>query len=376
MNTLVLLLLLWSSGAPGATGPAAAGNGVSVALWRLRPLGLDAATAERLEQLLRAELGRLPGLRLQAAEQTSTYLSGPRWDRLRQCPGDTTCLCGVARAAKVDKLITGVIGALGDDYTLDLKLVDAAGCREERRINEALSGQQDLLIGAMRAALYKLVAPRLYVGSIMLEVAASGAEVLVDGRPVGRTPLAGPITSLRPGGHKITIKKEGTSSFEEVVPVRFQQVTRVKVDLVRSTLVGISYEREGGRQQAPAGSTELTRPAPAPPSPALKIAAWTSLGLAVAGATAGALCGWRAQVAEDEIEQAVQEGTLGPAHQAVIDRGRRWALGTNISWGVAAGAAVLGTVMFILDSLSRSEATSPAVSLGGPAGVVGLGFAF
>lgn len=373
MNTLALLVLLWSSSSPGASSPATATAGVSVALWRLRPLGLDAASARRLEQLLRAELGRLPGLRLQPAEQTRRRLSASRRQRLRQCPGDTTCLCGVARVVKVDKLITGVIGALGQDYTLDLKLLDAAACREERRINESLSGRQDLLIGAMRSALYKLVAPRLYVGSITLEVAASGAEVLVDGRPVGRTPLAGPITSLRPGGHRLAIRKAGVSSFEEVVPVRFQQVTHVKVDLVRSTLVGISYEKEGGKSQAPAVSVQVSRPAPAPPAPFLQITAWTSLGLAVAGVTAGALCGWRARVLEDQIAQAAQDETLGPGHQEVITRGRRWALGSNVSWGVAAGAAVLGTVMFILDAVSHpAEAPQQA----GRAGVAPVGMSW
>ncbi|MBW1872323.1 MAG: PEGA domain-containing protein [Deltaproteobacteria bacterium] len=341
---IVMLLLL------SVTFPSLAGSGarVKIAIWRLKPLGLDATTAEKLEILLRAETSRLKGYVLQSREQTQSILARPQNKKLSKCGGETACLCGIGKILKVNKLVTGVIGGLGDDYTFDLKLVDITSCREERRINEALSGREDLLIGAIRRALYKLIVPRLFVGSMTVEVPVKDAEVLVDDKPVGRTPLPHPISGLRPGSHKLQISKEGFSSFEDTVPVRFQQTTTVKVDLVSSALLGISYEKEGEEKKPEPGPQPLVQPI-REKSQITKILAWSSLGLTVAAAIGASLAGWRSNVAENEFQQAVIDQKLDVSYQSVIDRGEKWAMWSNIGWGVAGGAAALTVVLFLVD---------------------------
>lgn len=346
--------------------PAGAPDAASLAIWRLKPLGMDAPTAGRLEGLLRAEAGRVPGMALQAADETERRLR-PK-PELAGCSGETACLCEIGRALAVDKLVTGVIGALGDDYTFDLKLVDVAACREERRINEALNGREDLLIGAVRQALYKLVAPKLVVGSLSVEVPVEAAQVEIDGRAVAQTPLASPITGLRPGLHQLKIVKPGFRAFEDEVPVRFQQTTRVKVDLVKSVLTGLSYEKEG--EPVPAAPAVLVGPAPPPETSALRILAWSTAGLAVASAATAGVFGWRALVAQKELEQAAsgERPYLNAKHQDVYERGETYALASNIGWGVAAGAAVASIVLFVVDLTGGepepSDEEEPDVSLG------------
>jgi len=331
-----------------------------IALWRLKPLGLDATTADRLEVLLRAETSRLKGFSLQNKKRTEGILSRPRNAELNKCGGETACLCQIGKALKVDKLVTGVIGGLGDDYTFDLKLVDVRSCREERRINEALSGREDLLIGAIRRALYKLVAPELFVGSIGIDVPVEGAQVLIDDKPVGVTPLAAPVGGLKPGSHKLQITKEGLSTFEDSIPVRFQVVTRVKVDLVRSTLLGLSYEEEKKPEAAP--KPEVFKPAPRKGSPVIRVLAWSSAGLAAAAVIGASLAGWRSNVAEREVEDAAKGGSLTSGHQDTINRGEMFATLSNVGWGIAGGAAVLSLVLFLVDSFSDSGAPAAAVA--------------
>ena len=323
-----------------------------IALWRLKPLGLDANTADRLEALLRAETSRLKGFSLQTKERTERILERPRNAELRKCGGETSCLCKIGKALGVKKLVTGVIGGLGDDYTFDLKLVDIRSCREERRINEALSGREDLLIGAIRRALYKLVAPELFVGSIGIDVPVEGARVLIDDQQVGVTPLAAPVGGLKPGTHKLQITKEGLSSFEDSIPVRFQVVTRVKVDLVRSTLLGLSYEEEKKSGTTP--QPEIVKPLKKEGSPVIRILAWSSLGLSAAAIVGASLAGWRSNVAENEVENAANGGELTSGHQDTINRGETYATLSNIGWGVAGGAAVLSVILFLVDSFSDS----------------------
>ncbi len=350
LGRLMLVGLLASAFAVPAQQVQARAQNVEIALWRLKPLGLDAATADRLEVLLRAETSRLEGFSLQSKERTEGILASPANAELRKCGGATSCLCEIGKALGVDKLITGVIGGLGDDYTFDLKLVEIRSCREERRINEALSGREDLLIGAIRRALYKLVAPELVVGSIGIDVPVEGARVLIDGRQVGVTPLAAPVGGLRPGSHKLQIEKEGLSTFEDSIPVRFQAVTRVKVDLVRSTLLGLSYEKEKKKEAAP--KPELVKPLKREGSPAIRILAWSSLGLSVAAVAGAALAGWRSSVAEGEVEDAARNGQLTSGHQDTINRGETYATLSNVGWGVAGGAAVLSLVLFLVDFFS------------------------
>jgi hypothetical protein len=360
----MLLALLFT--APGW----AADTSTRIAIWRLKPLGLDSATAERLEILLRAETTRLKGFTLQSREMTRRILAQLQNAKLKRCGGATECLCGIGKVLKVEKLVTGVIGALGDDYTFDLKLVDIASCREERRINEALSGREDLLIGAIRGALYKLVVPELFVGSMTVEVPVKGAEVLVDDKTVGQTPLVKPISGLRPGSHKLKIRKEGYSSFEEAIAVRFQQTTSVKVDLVTSALLGVSYEKEKEEKK--------TRPEPVEPVPiqdegtsTTRILAWSSLGLTVAAAIGASIAGWRSNVAESELEQAVRDQVLNGSHQDLVDRGETWAMWSNIGWGITGGAAALTLVFFLVDWLD--DDSSGAIKMAPAMGPDGAG---
>ncbi len=324
----------------------------TMAIWRLKPLGLDENTAERLEGLLRTEAGRLNGIKLQDKQETLSRLAAHT--NLQACGGKTSCLCQIGKILRVDRLVTGVIGALGDDYTFDLKLLDVASCRESRRINEALSGREDLLIAAIRKALYKLVAPELVVGSLLVNVPVKGATILVDDKEVGKTPLAKAISGLRPGLHRLKIQGEGFSEFTEDVPVRFQQTTMLKVDLVKSVLTGLSYEKEKEGQntkEASSVSSKALESFKAEPTSTLRVLAWTTTGLAVVAAAAAGVLTWRSKVAEHEVEQAANSDPpyINSSYDAVLNRGRTYSMWSNISWGLAGAAAIGSVIMFIVD---------------------------
>ncbi|RME24175.1 MAG: PEGA domain-containing protein [Deltaproteobacteria bacterium] len=323
---------------------AVAAEPVQVVLWQLRPLGMEPDATSRLEQMLRSELGKVPGYKLLEKASTEAHLEA---FEKAGCGTELECICHYARPTGARKLVTGVIGALGRDFTVDLKLVDLDSCREERRINEALTGREDLLIGAIRAALYKLAAPGLYAGALKIEVAAKGARVSLDGRQVGITPLGGPIQGLRPGRHRLEIELPGASKFSELVPVRFQQVTVIKVDLVRSTVVGLEYKKQTERKSTAVREEKLVTRM----SPRVAAAGWSSLAVAAAALVSGGICTWRMKALENQLESAAKNNQLGPYHQDTITRGRRWAFGANLSWGVAAAAAVLGGALLLGDVL-------------------------
>ena len=92
-----------------------------------------------------------------------------------------------------------------------------------------LSGSPEELIDEIRVAAFRLVAPERLVGNIAILSDVPGANVMLDGVDVGKTPLAGPLVNLPMGVHKLAVEREGFSSFAEDVPVRFEKTTQVVV---------------------------------------------------------------------------------------------------------------------------------------------------
>src|SRR5204862_7648441 len=76
-------------------------------------------------------------------------------------------------------------------------------------------------------------------GAIQIQSDLVGAEVQLDGRAAGKTPLPnlGVVSKLALGPHKLRVSAKGYAPFEEDVDVRFQKVTQVVVRLLPSDVV-------------------------------------------------------------------------------------------------------------------------------------------
>jgi len=68
---------------------------------------------------------------------------------------------------------------------------------------------------------------------IEITVDETGASVLINGRPVGSTPLAGPVPVL-PGVIEVRVRKEGFDEAVMMVPVPPGETTRVEAALART----------------------------------------------------------------------------------------------------------------------------------------------
>jgi hypothetical protein len=201
-----------------------------VAVFRIEPLGIEEELVSRLDALFRLELERLEGAALPSRRAVDKAIAGD--NALRNCGGETDCLAGIGKKLGVKLVVNGNVGALGDSYVINLKLIDAEAGKEVRRISEPLSGSPDELIDGMRVAAYRLVAPERLKGAIAILSDVNGAEVQLDGKVVGRTPLRGPLVDLAVGKHKLRISARGYTDFMQEVEVRFQKTTQVVVNLV------------------------------------------------------------------------------------------------------------------------------------------------
>jgi hypothetical protein len=218
MRPLVVAALLLLATAARAT--------ETYALFRLDPLGIEPEIVDQLSRILRVELQRVVGKELPSERAVADVIAAN--PRLANCTADPSCLAPLAKALKVTRVVAGNVGGLADSYVVNLKLVDDTG-RELRRVTAPLRGSPAELIDEIRVAAFRLAAPERLVGSIAILSDVPNAVVTLDGVDVGKTPLAGPLTALPTGVHKLAVQREGFTQFTEDVPVRFEKTTQVVV---------------------------------------------------------------------------------------------------------------------------------------------------
>jgi hypothetical protein len=77
----------------------------------------------------------------------------------------------------------------------------------------------------------KAVVPAVRHGKLSLQVSVPGADVEVDGNPVGTTPLAEPLT-LTVGTHALKVSRSGYAEFLDTVKIGTNQTTTLEVELL------------------------------------------------------------------------------------------------------------------------------------------------
>jgi hypothetical protein len=218
---LALALTLQAAPAAPATRP--------LAVFRIDPLGLDAETVARLEALLRAELERIVGSGLPTQREISKLVDAD--PKLSSCTGEPDCMAAIGRALHANQIVVGNVGGLGDSYVINMKIVDVHSAKELRRVSEPLHGDPDLLIEEIRVAAYRLVAPEKVRGALAILTDARGARIFLDGKPIGITPVVGPISGLEVGDHSLRIAHDGYADFLRPITIRFQKTTQVMVNM-------------------------------------------------------------------------------------------------------------------------------------------------
>jgi hypothetical protein len=237
---LSLLSVVALAGALAASSPIAHAQGVGaddlldkkIAVWRFDALGIEPEIVQRLETLFRMELGRLdrvPQPTRRDIERTVTTAE-------QNCTGEEKCLSAIGKRLGVDFVVTGTVGSLGDNYVLNIKVVEVATGKSQKIQSDPLRGSPDELIEGVRVAAYRLLAPQQIHGALQIQTDLVGAEVELDGKSLGKTPLAnnGVIAKLPLGKHKLRVEAKGYDPFDSDVDVNFQKVSPVVVRLLQS----------------------------------------------------------------------------------------------------------------------------------------------
>jgi hypothetical protein len=201
-----------------------------IAVWRFDALGIDPEIVQRLETLFRMELDRLDKQPLPSRATVEKSITPAE----QNCTGEERCLAAIGKRLGVDLVVTGTVGSLGDNYVLNIKAVEVTTGKSQKIQSPPLKGTPDELIEGVRVAAYSLLAPDQLHGSLQFQSDLVGAEVTLDGKAVGKTPLAnqGVIPKLALGKHKLHVEARDYAPFDDDVEVHFQKVSPVVVRLV------------------------------------------------------------------------------------------------------------------------------------------------
>ena len=204
-----------------------------IAVWKFDALGIDPEIVQRLETLFRLELDRLDRVPLTSRRDIESKITAAE----QNCTGEEKCLSAIGKRLNVDYVVTGTVGSLGDNYVLTIKTVDVATGKSQKIQSPPLKGTPDELIEGVRVAAYSLLAPDQLHGSLQIQSDLVGANVTLDGKPVGKTPLGnqGVIGKLALGKHKLHVEAKDYAPFDDDVDVHFQKVSPVVVRLVGSS---------------------------------------------------------------------------------------------------------------------------------------------
>ncbi len=227
--------------------------------------------------------------------------------------------------------------------------------RELHRHIEALEAFEKFLADAPDASSEMMEDARKYIselqrklGQIYVDCMTAGAEVSVDGKSVGRTPLPDLIWAA-PGHHQITAKHESVAPAVEEVDVKAGAVSSVTLRLAAPVTTALALAPTAGPaldlrgRQAPSGGNEgwwLGRKW-----------TWVAGGAAVAFTGAAVIFGESMQSRFNSLD-----GSCGSASKSTVacsesEIGSVTTLKNtaNVLWGLAGAAAVTTGILFVVE---------------------------
>ena len=194
-----LLFLLPAALLLAQTQPAAPPAKVSVAVYQIKPAGVDASLAAAMTMLLSSEL--TPSARLRVIEEAmlKTVMERQGLNASDACD-DSSCQVEVGKLVKAQKIITGGLAKLGNKYILSLQLVDVQSGATEFSTKDECSCSEDQLDGLIAVAAAKV---RNHFGeNLPIPTLPSGAQV-PSPAPAQPSPAQPAVNNWVPGHYTI-----------------------------------------------------------------------------------------------------------------------------------------------------------------------------
>jgi hypothetical protein len=209
--------------------------------------------AAALQTLVGDGLATLPNREVVPDKELRAAVKKAGKRELELCEGDAHCLSELGKLVGAQVVVAGEVSELGEGQVAYLKAVDV---KSEKEIGSTTAvfgaAAADARKAESKAAAYRLLAPREYVGTLKLAIDAPGATVYLDGRKVAKSP-AGPLV-VAVGTHALRVTHEQYRDFVRFVDVKFDETTTLDVPMTAFPVVTDEMRQKEAQRRA--GPTE------------------------------------------------------------------------------------------------------------------------
>ncbi len=191
-----------------------------------------------IEQALINEIDDKGGFRAVSPRDVVSEAAAADMSPSKCASEDVGCWAQVARYARAHLAIVTRVAALGGVLNLSLRLLDAQTGSEVGRVAEALSDKTDERAAQIHRMAVQLFTPADYVGTLIVKSDEAGADIYLNDKLVGTTPLKAPLKSLPAGPYILHVSKEGFADVYQFVDVAYNRVSTITVSLATNTISG------------------------------------------------------------------------------------------------------------------------------------------
>lgn len=362
-TTLIVMMCASQAFAQGAR---------SMAVLNIEGDGVDRDTADTLSAVVRSEAQQIA--EYQVVNATPINLS--EVVVLLGCDvTDVSCLNQAAEQLDASVLIYGSIVKEGNDHRLRLAIFDARKLVISHRMQEVITGSNDLVFDARQEieAFFKKVRQDQIAAKLTISSNVRGASVLLNGESSGTTPLDELL--VPPGSYKIEVKKEGFTEWSaelelgeranmklsaSLKPLPAAAKTVVKQDPVKTTTTTPS-PTTGSSSNSGTGAGLGEQLDVRKPRKGVNVGAISLLSIGAVSLGVSAVYGVRMQQLSDDLNRRAANGELTPSERDEgIEQGLGFQRTHRVLLGVGAVGVLAGGVWLVTD-LSRRDERKPVV---------------
>lgn len=161
-----------------------------------------------------------------------------------RCDGETGCLSAVAERLQVKEVLLLAVSQLGD-VVLAIQRIDVKEKRVVARYADSLSAGQVLDEPRILGWLQQLYPPETFkrYGQLHVTTDTQGAQVYLNAKPRGKTPLDAPLSVLAPGSYRVLVEKPHFLTFQASVTVMPDSLVEVDAKLIAEVQQVPLYKR-------------------------------------------------------------------------------------------------------------------------------------
>lgn len=266
-------------------------------------------------------------------------------NRARQLYGEAQALFDSGRYAAAEASFRAAYDAVPNPVVLR---AIAASQERQGNIAQAVATLQQYLRDAPDASDRAEVERRVQElsarpATLAVSSTPAGAQIIVDGQDTG---LVTPADLTLPAGeHTLELQLEGHQPATQTVTAQAATRMRLEVPLQAGAAAADALGSEGGDGQA-----AVEDPGTSSSEPSAGV--WVTAGIAAAALVSGTVFGFLALSEQSNFDSMPTNDTA--------DRGEIFALVADISFGVAAAAAITAIVLYIVERSGGSSDTETA----------------